>query len=382
MKFTTWTSTVRAPTSYDIRAQSNNTFVAMALDQNRASVQQRIYNLFAIYDNYSLFSNEGWIPQNNNGNGSYDSLESVHDTIHNIAGGFSGHMSYIPFSAFDPIFFLHHANVDRLFAMWQTLYPDSWILPTPAAMNSYTTSRGQIQDSSTALTPFFADEDGNFWTSDMVRDHTVFGYTYADVLSPGKGQQASNSSNVARVINRLYGQSSAARFALGVNNTGKGSRGRTNAFSGSKYREWIANLRVEKQALGGPFAIHLFLGDAPGDTRTWPHAPNLFGVMSVFASPSGGGMSMSTEQMVSGTVPLTAKLVEEMTRKALPTLEIYDVVSFLQQNLQYRIQLPDGTEVKQVNSLVVEVVSYPVQAPLTELELPKWGVADTHFRLV
>ncbi len=176
----------------------------MTLDQNRATFEQRIYNLFANYDKYSTFSNEGWIPQNSNDSGSYDSIESLHDTIHNIAGGFSGHMSYIPFSAFDPIFFLHHANIDRIFAMWQTLYPDSGFSRRRQLLNSYTTSRGEIQNSSTALTPFFADGDGSFWTSDMVRDHTIFGYTYADVTGPGGEFTSSNKSHVVATINRLY----------------------------------------------------------------------------------------------------------------------------------------------------------------------------------
>ncbi len=106
----------------------------MALDQNFQSFQQRLYNLFSNYKNYSAFSNEGWIPAA--GDGEYDSVESLHDTIHTLLG-LQGHMTWIPFSAFDPIFFLHHAMVDRVFAMWQVLYPDTWIVPTPAPMASF-----------------------------------------------------------------------------------------------------------------------------------------------------------------------------------------------------------------------------------------------------
>ena len=32
--------------------------------------------------------------------------------------------SYI---AYDPIFFLHHCNVDRLYALWEYVYPDYWM---------------------------------------------------------------------------------------------------------------------------------------------------------------------------------------------------------------------------------------------------------------
>jgi tyrosinase len=53
-------------------------------------------------------SNEAWIASA--GPGSYDSLESVHDQIHGTVGGPNfGDMSIIDVSAFDPIFWLHHA---------------------------------------------------------------------------------------------------------------------------------------------------------------------------------------------------------------------------------------------------------------------------------
>lgn len=29
--------------------------------------------------------------------------------------------------AFDPIFYMHHANVDRIYAFWEYVYPDYWI---------------------------------------------------------------------------------------------------------------------------------------------------------------------------------------------------------------------------------------------------------------
>jgi tyrosinase len=34
-------------------------------------------------------------------------------------------MSIVTYAAFDPIFMLHHTMVDRIFAMWQKLNPDS-----------------------------------------------------------------------------------------------------------------------------------------------------------------------------------------------------------------------------------------------------------------
>ncbi|MBL6448504.1 tyrosinase family protein [Fulvivirga sp. 29W222] len=57
--------------------------------------------------------------------GAVDSLDLTHDLYNRIyqstKSGF-GLMGQIPSAGFDPIFFLHHANVDRMFAAWEATY--------------------------------------------------------------------------------------------------------------------------------------------------------------------------------------------------------------------------------------------------------------------
>ena len=48
----------------------------------------------------------------------YTPLETPHNSLHNIIGGNGGNMSDISISAFDPIFWLHHCNMDRHFYSW------------------------------------------------------------------------------------------------------------------------------------------------------------------------------------------------------------------------------------------------------------------------
>lgn len=48
----------------------------------------------------------------------YTPLETPHNSIHDILGGDGGNMSDISISAFDPIFWLHHCNMDRFFYNW------------------------------------------------------------------------------------------------------------------------------------------------------------------------------------------------------------------------------------------------------------------------
>ena len=48
----------------------------------------------------------------------YVPLETPYNSIHDIIGGDGGNMSDITISAFDPIFWLHHCNMDRFFYNW------------------------------------------------------------------------------------------------------------------------------------------------------------------------------------------------------------------------------------------------------------------------
>jgi tyrosinase len=47
-------------------------------------------------------------------------LEQIHDFVHVWVGGT---MAEIPFAAYDPLFFAHHAMVDRLWRLWQLRHP-------------------------------------------------------------------------------------------------------------------------------------------------------------------------------------------------------------------------------------------------------------------
>lgn len=49
-----------------------------------------------------------------------NALNSVHGSVHVRVGG---NMGSVSLAGFDPIFWLHHANVDRLWAIWQSSHP-------------------------------------------------------------------------------------------------------------------------------------------------------------------------------------------------------------------------------------------------------------------
>lgn len=391
-----WSSTRRAPSSSSPNAPSNNSAVEKNLRNHIVQNQQRLYNLFSSYSNYTLVSNEGWAADTSQ----YDSFESLHDNVHAMLGGSDGHMTIVPFSAFDPLFFLHHCMVDRLFALWQVLYPEAWIAPEAARTNSYTTSVGEILDGSSALTPFYASSNGTFWNSDMLRDPTVLGYTYPEMAGISLSDTSSIAAGRSRVvasINQLYGRYSVNSVSLNSKRSEPAQGHRPSRRSGlssadkssqsgpqeslpvdgiisdkGQYREWMCNIRVQKQGLEGPFTVHLALADDPSYH---------IGSMGVFASPPAFAslMQMAPDaQYVSSVVPLTKILVDKVADGTLVSLNPEEVAGYLTKNLVVGAIKSDTTEVcpEDVPGLSIKIVSALVQAAENEEHLPEWNDAD------
>lgn len=53
-----------------------------------------------------------------------------------------GHMTPPSVAAFDPIFWLHHANVDRQLALHQALYPNTYLEDCNAGSATFTIAEG------------------------------------------------------------------------------------------------------------------------------------------------------------------------------------------------------------------------------------------------
>ncbi|KAJ4858276.1 common central domain of tyrosinase domain-containing protein [Trichoderma breve] len=343
-----WNETKRAPNTdiSELEPPSMNDQVNTALLAKLPEIQQRLYILFSSYHDH------------------LDSIEAVHDIIH-IYGGSRGHMTYVPLSSFDPLFFLHHAMTDRLISMWQLLNPTAWITPQVSGEATYTALKGTMQNSSTPLTPFMSSADGTFWDSDMSRTTEVFGYSYGDTSAlPGDGENPRNK--LIRKINKWIGMNSPAMIRI---KSQAQHRRPSGLWKGSP--EWIANVYVNHGALDGSFSIYLFAGQPPGDAGTWGIAPNLIGSVGIFTM---SGMSGSHSK-ISGTVPLTIALMRLVDLGALQDTESSSVVPFLQQTLHFRIASIDNKEVdpEQVNGLYIGISSSRVRLPGSEVEFPQWG---------
>jgi len=110
--------------------------------------------------------------------------DSPHGAIHGLIGG---RMRFVPTAANDPIFWLHHGNIDRVWNRWLNL------------------NSGRVNPSDAAYldTPYsYADEHGNAVTHTVreLSNSERLGYCYDDVPNPPVGSSASTRSLVMQSI--------------------------------------------------------------------------------------------------------------------------------------------------------------------------------------
>lgn len=105
-----WPVTLRWPTnngSSTTPASSQNNLAQDALENSRINRRDSLYNMFTLCSDYLEFSNDA---ATSSSQGCHTSLENLHNQIHSLTGGSNnGHMTWLWWGAFDPVFFLHHA---------------------------------------------------------------------------------------------------------------------------------------------------------------------------------------------------------------------------------------------------------------------------------
>jgi Common central domain of tyrosinase len=130
----------------------------------------------------------------------------MHNGLHGWIGGGLGQMSFPRFSPFDPIFYLHHCNIDRLWAMWQldghaSEYPtvggrpnhhrDDIMYPWTGGAAGYGTS---APIASAIPMPDFS-AVGAKRNGDTLDYRTKFDYTYDTLVVIGIGLDRTGSMN-------------------------------------------------------------------------------------------------------------------------------------------------------------------------------------------
>ncbi|KAI2628592.1 common central domain of tyrosinase-domain-containing protein [Hypoxylon sp. NC1633] len=269
----------------------------------------------------------------------YMSLEYVHNNVHNVCGGVSfedggvGHMSDVPVAAFDPLFWLHHCNVDRLLSIWQALNWQAW-WDTPEPPHSGPT----VPDPKPTdpLKPFHTIDGGNpredYWTSEMARDWTKLNYQYDDlaphpraILPNGKLNEAQYKADLSAYIQATY-PSTLEYFHQVYRDSQVPNEGFFGAHNAERetWNDYLINVVYDRYALGGrSYAIEFWLGGAPDDPNsTFTFRENRIGQVYAFGglapssgSGSGGcancGAQRDAKVLSRAQVPLTIPVMSQ-----------------------------------------------------------------------
>lgn len=259
------------------------------------------------------------------------SFESPHNNVHDSVGCGDGTMYDLNWSAFDPIFMLHHANLDRLIALWQAIYYNASIFDTGDYEGAlYGTAAGNVS-ADTPLKPFRA-AGGAFHTSNSVRDVGGLGYTYPE-LGPtaprgrrrrGRGRGGVSvtpeqlSAYVKSRVNALYGDEPAA--------TAYGPRGRPRravapGTAGSRRgggvaisKTWSVALGVDKARVDLPATVYGYLGE------------EVVGKMALLAIPAAG--------VTHSIIPLNRVLSDV----GLDLVDVDAVMGYLEEELRFEVR--------------------------------------------
>ncbi|KAL2041570.1 hypothetical protein N7G274_005952 [Stereocaulon virgatum] len=354
-------STVRSP---DAAGQSQSSVSNQILQANAQAILVLSYQLIADQSDYAPFSNTGYTDGRG---GNYNSLENMHDAIHAFVGN-GGHMSIIPYASFDPIFYLHHANVDRLFAIWQAIYPNSYTTSEVNAQGTFTISPGTNDTLYSPLTPFHSNYNGTLYTSKTARYTRHFGYSYPEVVDWGINA-TQLSSNTRANLNNLYNPtgSIATRPLLHKRSNGTAPCARSNATTEVIEYQYSINIRVDKSALHRPFFIHFFLGPVPSSPAAWPTAQTLIATHSILYYASS---ITNIKRTTYGQLPLNHAL-EGINSPLDPDC----VVQLLKEALCWRVQDFQGQHVDtgEVANLKIFVVGREVVEHGLRDRFPAYG---------
>lgn len=200
---------------------------------------------------------------------------------------------------------LHHSNVDRLVALWQTIYYTEAIFNVTAySTGQYGTPSGTRITAGSPLKPFF-DENLNFHTTISVANISRFGYTYPE-MPDWRMPPEDRVTHVRAYINSLYSHSDNG---VGhVRASGEGWNVATKNY-------FTAEVTVNRSELPLPVILRLTVGEI------------IIGRVSLLSMPVDGVASIS--------VPLKNVMVGDHTLKDSP---MEKAIGFLQRELRFVIQ--------------------------------------------
>jgi tyrosinase len=419
--YSLWQTTLRQPTTEDESAQDDVDQLKAVLGSAQSDITSSTYNMLTRVTDWPGFSNH----TPGDGGSTSNSLEAIHDGIHVDVGG-AGQMGDPAVAAYDPIFYLHHCNVDRMLQLWSALHPDVWVSSNSAETGTYTIPANTKVDENTPLTPFWKTQS-TFWESSATRSTSPLGYTYPDFNGLDTNDPSAVQAAIANIVNQLYGSSvfgvqAFARPAAGAVSAPKKPAAPAPAAAPaapaapppppaavpapavphaapaqhvlappSAYAppqvpipapkplyDWTCRVHFKKYELGASCAVLIFLGDVPEEPSKWRTCPNYVGAHYGFVNSKAEKCDNCRSQadlVVEGFVHLDSAIIS----KHGPDLSPEHVKPYLKHHLKWRVQKANG-EAANLSSLEVSVYETPISYP-PGATLPVYGKRTHHTEI-
>lgn len=96
-------------------------------------------------------------------------------------------------------------NIDRIFALWQAVFPDSYVTPRISDLGTYLRPANLTDNIDTPLQPFFGEDGKTPYTAATARNISTFGYTYLELMDLTMSPPEL-SEHVLRIISSLYSE--------------------------------------------------------------------------------------------------------------------------------------------------------------------------------
>ena len=293
--FSVYRYTTRNPNGVQPNPVNGDGAINTAMMNSFTSRRQNTFNLFT-RTTFNAFSNQ---------------CEIIHNGIHNTIGagtnGGRGHMASPAAAAYDPIFWLHHSNIDRLIAMYQVIYPNNLLTPAPATETFCRVRRGgpvpSMDTLETRLCPF-RKQDGSFYTGSDFTSGSVgiwkYNYSYPEIPCQGSGLPLRDlSQDVRMAINKLYMPVGGTPLRRRQNETlPEPTPEETIGYAppasevGLVRTEYSLRLYIDLAEIKEPWVCHIFLGKVPDRTADYLTSPSRCGVFAPFITQGGTNMSM------------------------------------------------------------------------------------------
>jgi hypothetical protein len=133
------------------------------------------------------------------------------------------------------------SNIDRLFAIWQSMNPDKWFeIDIQRYFDQKIRGSGEVITNTTPLRPFHKDTAGTVWTPADTRDWFKLGYTYPELVS---GEET--RAQILKMVNDNYGVTRGEVLELAQNTTAL-PPGLELIDKGAKLNDYALSIRYSK----------------------------------------------------------------------------------------------------------------------------------------